>query len=116
MDYIVPSAGFFLWLRLKFIRDSKIFVKKCLENLILVAPGDAFYEQDDKVTSSIRLSFSAIDEDQIDHVSINIFYIPLVAIFNFNNILQIIHRDLIVKTINIKKIFFEKSTQYYKKK
>ncbi|KAK7604792.1 hypothetical protein V9T40_005978 [Parthenolecanium corni] len=68
VDYIVPSAGFFLWLRLKFIRDSKIFVQKCLENLILVTSGDAFYEQDDKMTSSIRLSFSAIDEDQIDHV------------------------------------------------
>lgn len=75
MDYVVPSAGFFIWLRLKCIQDSKSFAEtKCMKNLILVTPGFVFHDEDDKMYSYIRLSYSAINKNQIDRVSVKFFF------------------------------------------
>lgn len=74
MDYVIPTAGFFIWLRIKCIQDSKHFVKtKCLQSMILVSPGFIFHDEEDKKYPYIRLSYSWVNKDQIEPVSVKFF-------------------------------------------
>lgn len=45
-----------------------------MKNSLLVTPGYVFYEQDDKMSPYIRLSYSMIKSNQIDRVSVKCFH------------------------------------------
>ncbi|TLS21968.1 uncharacterized protein PpBr36_09659 [Pyricularia pennisetigena] len=63
-----PTAGMFLWLKLRLPRclDSfELMEQGALQNRVLALPGGAFFVDSAK-TSHIRISFSLIAEDQID--------------------------------------------------
>lgn len=64
VDYGVPTAGMFLYLRLRGIADSKKLVEtKALEAKVLMVPGQAF-EPKEKLSNAVRAAFSvATDKD-----------------------------------------------------
>ncbi len=59
-----PEGGFFLWVTLPEYMDAKTMLPKAAENMVAYVPGYAFYP-DGRGKNTLRLSFSATDEDRI---------------------------------------------------
>ena len=66
VEYSKPSAGMFLWMKLKGIDDSKSLIEqKARDKLVLLVPGQAF-QPNDKPTNTVRASFSIESEENMD--------------------------------------------------
>lgn len=59
-----PDGGLSIWLKLPDEIDSLKFYRDCSENKVAVIPGDIFFV-DDCHDNYIRISFGAVDDDEI---------------------------------------------------
>jgi kynurenine/2-aminoadipate aminotransferase len=58
-EFSVPSAGFFLWIKVPGIEDTwKMVMQRGVSHGILVAPGAAFMADSSKPCNAIRASFA----------------------------------------------------------
>lgn len=64
-----PQGSFYIWLKLKVKIDMHKLFEKCLDNQILIHPGEIY---DPKQKNAIRLSYSYIDEDLIESTLIKL--------------------------------------------
>jgi len=65
-EWIVPSAGMFLWLKLKTITNTDDLIrKKAVEKKVLFLPGSDFFP-DKKPTPYLRASFSTATPEEMD--------------------------------------------------
>lgn len=66
-EWTEPTGGMFLWLKVKCLNNVRnLVMKKCIENLLVVAPGYVFFEHVNDPTNYIRLSYSSATREQID--------------------------------------------------
>uniref|UniRef100_A0A8C6UU71 Kynurenine/alpha-aminoadipate aminotransferase, mitochondrial n=1 Tax=Neogobius melanostomus TaxID=47308 RepID=A0A8C6UU71_9GOBI len=62
-----PSAGMFLWIKLKGIRDTQQLIReKALEKEVLLVPGGEFMINSSEPCSFVRASFSVSSPEQMD--------------------------------------------------
>ena len=64
VEFIRPKGGYFLWLKLKTIKDTTEFLKHCEKNKVKFHPGIKF-TTDSSLTNCIRLSFSYYSSDNL---------------------------------------------------
>jgi 2-aminoadipate transaminase len=60
-----PEGGFFSWLTLPDEVDASALAQRAVEQGIGIVPGSLFFP-DGRGTNNVRLSFSMVDESQID--------------------------------------------------
>jgi DNA-binding transcriptional MocR family regulator len=60
-----PHGGFFSWLTLPSGADSRDLARRAVERGVGIVPGVLFFP-DGRGTETVRLSFSLVDEAQID--------------------------------------------------
>ncbi len=63
-EWMKPSGGFYIWLRLKNRADIKSVFEYCRCHGVLINPG---YMYDPKNRDAIRLSFSYVSEEEMKH-------------------------------------------------
>lgn len=72
VDIKIPSAGFFLWIKVRGINDTwKMVMQRGVTNGILVAPGAAFMADPSAPCNAIRASFAKATYAEMDLVSKN---------------------------------------------
>ena len=65
-EYNAPSAGMFVWMKLKGIEDSSsLILKEAVSKKVLLVPGASFFPNNPK-TSYVRAAFSVASEEQIN--------------------------------------------------
>lgn len=64
VSYTKPDGGLSIWLKLPSEIDSLDFYKECSENKVAIVPGKIFFINDES-SNYIRLSFGAVDDDEI---------------------------------------------------
>ncbi len=70
-EWNIPTSGFFLWIRLKKLRDVRnLALNRCLRNLIITAPGYNFFVNDKEPCPYLRLCFSMASEEDVNSVVI----------------------------------------------
>jgi DNA-binding transcriptional MocR family regulator len=62
--WTTPRGGFFSWLTLPGV-DTADLARRAVERRVGIVPGSLFYP-DGRGADSVRLSFSLVDEAQID--------------------------------------------------
>ena len=65
IDYTVPNGGLSLWLKLPHNIDALEFYSICTENNLSLVPGKVFFTDDSIYSNYIRLSFGAVDNEEI---------------------------------------------------
>jgi 2-aminoadipate transaminase len=60
-----PQGGFFTWLTLPEGGDADVLAKRAVEQGVGIVPGSLFFS-DGRGQDAVRLSFSMVDEEQID--------------------------------------------------
>ncbi|XP_053114502.1 kynurenine/alpha-aminoadipate aminotransferase, mitochondrial isoform X2 [Hemicordylus capensis] len=66
-EWHTPTAGMFLWIKLKGVSDTQeLIMKKALEKQVLLVPGRAFNINSSDPSSYVRASFSLSSPMQID--------------------------------------------------
>ncbi len=65
-SWIRPSGGFFVWIQLPDAIDTTPLLERAVENGVVYLPG-AMFHPDDSPRSTLRLSFSYVDRQDIDH-------------------------------------------------
>jgi DNA-binding transcriptional MocR family regulator len=61
----------FLWLKIIGVDDTrKLVATRCLDKLIILAPGYAFVDNVESPSSFVRLSYSIATPEEIDRVFI----------------------------------------------
>lgn len=72
----------FLWLKINGLKDAKQLVtNRCLEKLIILAPGYALSANSENPSPYVRISYSIASPEEVDRVS-DIFFINIIfAIF-----------------------------------
>ncbi|XP_070785810.1 kynurenine/alpha-aminoadipate aminotransferase, mitochondrial isoform X2 [Enoplosus armatus] len=66
-EWHAPSAGMFLWLKLKGIADTQqLIMKKALEKEVLLVPGGVFMINSSEPCPYVRAAFSLSTPEQID--------------------------------------------------
>ncbi len=79
ITYLEPKGGLSLWLKLPKDVDALELYNECTENNLAIVPGKVFFTDDSIYSNYIRLSFGAINNEQIiDGIKIleNIFSKP----------------------------------------
>jgi DNA-binding transcriptional MocR family regulator len=79
ITYLEPKGGLSLWLKLPKDVDALELYNECTENNLAIVPGKIFFTDDSIYSNYIRLSFGAINNEQIiDGIKIleNIFSKP----------------------------------------
>ncbi|XP_069797445.1 kynurenine/alpha-aminoadipate aminotransferase, mitochondrial [Narcine bancroftii] len=67
VDWNVPSAGMFYWMKLKGISDShQLITEKALQKEVLLVPGQAFMVDSSMPCPYVRAAFSLSTPEQID--------------------------------------------------
>ncbi|XP_050527408.1 kynurenine/alpha-aminoadipate aminotransferase, mitochondrial-like [Daktulosphaira vitifoliae] len=67
VEWVEPSGGMFLWLKVIGLEDTKHLVtSKCLDKLVVVAPGYAFSTDSKKPSPYLRLSYSIASPEEVD--------------------------------------------------
>ncbi|XP_068125399.1 kynurenine/alpha-aminoadipate aminotransferase, mitochondrial isoform X2 [Hyperolius riggenbachi] len=62
-----PSAGMFLWMKIKGVPDThQMIMQKALSKEVLLVPGSAFNVDSSKPSSYVRASFSLSTQEQMD--------------------------------------------------
>ena len=70
VDIAIPDAGFFLWIKVRGIRDTwKMVMQRGVTNGVLVAPGAAFMADPSEPCNAIRVSFAKASYEEMDLVS-----------------------------------------------
>ena len=65
-DWTVPTAGMFVWLRLRGVDDADAFVKsKCRDAKVLLVPGQSF-DPHDAPSPYVRAAFSTASHEDIE--------------------------------------------------
>uniref|UniRef100_A0A7M4EWS4 Kynurenine/alpha-aminoadipate aminotransferase, mitochondrial-like n=1 Tax=Crocodylus porosus TaxID=8502 RepID=A0A7M4EWS4_CROPO len=71
-DWYVPTAGMFLWIKIKGISDThQLVMEKALEKGICLVPGRGFHRDSSEPSPYVRASFSFASPIQIDQVRAN---------------------------------------------
>ncbi|VFV33231.1 kynurenine alpha-aminoadipate [Lynx pardinus] len=66
-EWHVPTAGMFLWLKIKGIYDVKQLIEeKAIKKEILMLPGNVFYTDTSAPSPYFRVSFSSASPEQMD--------------------------------------------------
>ncbi|XP_053716611.1 kynurenine/alpha-aminoadipate aminotransferase, mitochondrial isoform X2 [Synchiropus splendidus] len=66
-EWHAPSAGMFLWMRLKGVADTQqLIMEKALEKEVLLVPGGAFMINSSERCPYVRAAFSQATPEQID--------------------------------------------------
>ncbi|XP_047191881.1 kynurenine/alpha-aminoadipate aminotransferase, mitochondrial-like isoform X2 [Scophthalmus maximus] len=66
-EWHAPSAGMFLWIKLKGISDTqKLIMEKALEKEVLLVPGGVFMINSNEACAYIRAAFSLSSPEQMD--------------------------------------------------
>ena len=66
VDWATPSAGMFVWFRLREVPDAEKLIKeRALAQKVLLVPGGAFSPSGAK-SSFVRASFSVATDEQMD--------------------------------------------------
>ncbi|XP_047191874.1 kynurenine/alpha-aminoadipate aminotransferase, mitochondrial-like isoform X2 [Scophthalmus maximus] len=66
-EWHAPSAGMFLWIKLKGISDTqKLIMEKALEKEVLLVPGGVFMINSNEACPYIRAAFSLSSPEQMD--------------------------------------------------
>ncbi|XP_061816549.1 kynurenine/alpha-aminoadipate aminotransferase, mitochondrial [Nerophis lumbriciformis] len=66
-EWHVPSAGMFLWIKLKGIQDTRqLIMEKALEKEVLLVPGSVFMIDSSEPCPYVRAAFSLSTPQQID--------------------------------------------------
>lgn len=74
-EWYKPTGGMFLWLKIIGLEDTRHLVAtRCLEKLLILAPGYAFVDDVDSPSPFVRLSYSIATPEEIDRVFIFIFF------------------------------------------
>lgn len=64
VPWIIPRGGFYLWCRLPDGRDSAVLAKRCLEQKIVLAPGNVF-SVSQSATSFLRFNVAQLSDRRI---------------------------------------------------
>jgi DNA-binding transcriptional MocR family regulator len=64
VPWIMPRGGFFLWCRLPDGHDSAVLAKRCLEEKVVLAPGNVF-SVSQSVTSFLRFNVAQLADERI---------------------------------------------------
>jgi len=81
-EWYEPNGGMFLWLKIIGLNDAKQLVtKRCLEKLIILAPGYALSTNTENPSPYIRISYSIASPEEVDRVSFIFFIKVIFAIF-----------------------------------
>ena len=65
-EYNAPSAGMFVWMKLRDIEDSSsLILKEAVSKKVLLVPGASFFPNNPR-TSYVRAAFSVASEEQIN--------------------------------------------------
>ncbi len=65
IEYIPPNGGLSLWIKLPEDIDSIELYKECNENNLAIVPGKVFFTDENINSNYIRLSFGAVDNQEI---------------------------------------------------
>ncbi|XP_045687772.1 kynurenine/alpha-aminoadipate aminotransferase, mitochondrial [Phyllostomus hastatus] len=66
-EWYVPTAGMFLWIKIKGLKDAKKLIEeKAIKKEILMVPGNAFYIDNSAPSPYFRASFSLASPEQMD--------------------------------------------------
>jgi len=66
-EWLEPSAGMFLWVKINGIEDSVKFIEgPLIKQMVLVAPGFCFMLNSEKPSPYLRISFSNLSEEKMD--------------------------------------------------
>lgn len=65
VEYVKPEGGLFIWCKLPDDVDMLEFVKKAVDKMVAVVPGNAFLMNDTDKTQYIRLNFSTPSKEGI---------------------------------------------------
>ncbi len=65
VSYIPPNGGLSIWLKLPNDIDAFTLYNECSENNLAIVPGKVFFTDDSIYSNYIRLSFGAVDNDDI---------------------------------------------------
>uniref|UniRef100_A0A4W3HC20 Kynurenine/alpha-aminoadipate aminotransferase, mitochondrial n=1 Tax=Callorhinchus milii TaxID=7868 RepID=A0A4W3HC20_CALMI len=69
-EWHVPSAGMFIWLRLKGVPDTyQLIMEKAMEKEVMFVPGRAFMVDSSAPSAYIRASFSISTPEEMDEVN-----------------------------------------------
>ncbi|CAK9800200.1 Kynurenine/alpha-aminoadipate aminotransferase, mitochondrial [Anthophora plagiata] len=66
-DFTVPSGGFFLWIKVRGIKDTwKMMMQRGVAEGVIMAPGAAFMKDTGKPCNAIRASFAKASYEEMD--------------------------------------------------
>lgn len=65
LSYFPPNGGISIWVKLPEEIDALDLYEECNDNNLSIVPGRVFYLQDSPNTNFIRLSFGAINDEEI---------------------------------------------------
>ncbi|CAK9830895.1 Kynurenine/alpha-aminoadipate aminotransferase, mitochondrial [Anthophora retusa] len=66
-DFTVPSGGFFLWIKVRGIKDTwKMMMQRGVAEGVIMAPGAAFMKDTSKPCNAIRASFAKASYEEMD--------------------------------------------------
>lgn len=65
IEYTEPNGGLSLWLKLPENIDSLTFYDDCVQNNLSLVPGRVFFIDENVNSNYIRISFGAVDNDEI---------------------------------------------------
>ncbi|XP_040821923.1 kynurenine/alpha-aminoadipate aminotransferase, mitochondrial isoform X2 [Ochotona curzoniae] len=66
-EWHLPTAGMFLWIKVKGISDVKELIEeKAIEKEVLLVPGNGFYSNSSAPSPYLRASFSVVSPEQMD--------------------------------------------------
>lgn len=69
-DFSQPSAGFFLWIKVRGVNDTwKMVMQRGVTHGVLLAPGAAFMADPSKPCNAIRASFAKASYKEMNLVS-----------------------------------------------
>lgn len=69
VDFNIPQSGFFLWIKVRGIKDTwKMMMQRGVVEGVIMAPGAAFMKDSSKPCNAIRASFTKASFKEMDLV------------------------------------------------
>ncbi|XP_076751263.1 kynurenine/alpha-aminoadipate aminotransferase, mitochondrial [Xylocopa sonorina] len=66
-DFTLPKGGFFLWIKVRGIKDTwKMMMQRGVTEGVIMAPGAAFMKDPSKPCNAIRASFAKVSYEEMD--------------------------------------------------
>ncbi|CAL7946128.1 unnamed protein product [Xylocopa violacea] len=66
-DFTLPKGGFFLWIKVRGIKDTwKMMMQRGVTKGVIMAPGAAFMKDSGKPCNAIRASFAKVSYEEMD--------------------------------------------------